>query len=140
VPDPGALREADQALLDQGQGALKSVGESIAACHFREGLRAALAYAQDSNRYLNQEEPWKTRATDRPAAARSLYTALCAIEALKLMFYPYLPFSSQKLHEMLGRADAIGSQGWSAGRLVPGTPLQEPKPLYKKLEVAEPAS
>ena len=77
---------------------LASVGESIAACRFREGLRTALAYAQETNRYLNQEEPWKTRESDPAAAARALYTALGAIEVLKLAFYPYLPFSSQQLH------------------------------------------
>jgi methionyl-tRNA synthetase len=140
VPHPGTLNPTDESLLAQGQEALAAVGKSLSECKFREGLRGAMSYAQEVNRYLNQEEPWKTRETDRLAAARSLYTALCAIETLKLMFYPFLPFSSQKLHEMLGCADAIGSQGWGAGRLVAGTPLQEPKPLFKKLEVPEPAS
>jgi methionyl-tRNA synthetase len=140
IPDPGSLLPGDEALLAQGQDALAAVGKSISECKFREGLRGAMAYAQEVNRYLNQEAPWKTRETDPPAAGRSLYTALCAIEALKLMFYPYLPFSSQRVHEMLGRTDTIGSQGWSAARLVPGTLLEDPKPLFKKLEVAEPAS
>jgi methionyl-tRNA synthetase len=99
-----------------------------------------MTYAQEVNRYLNQEEPWKTRTTDKPAAARSLYTALCAIDTLKLAFYPFLPFTSQQLHEMLGHTDEIGSQGWTASRLVPGTVLQEPKPLFKKLDVPEAAS
>jgi methionyl-tRNA synthetase len=137
VPEPGVLRSEDEALLSEGEAALQAVGKSISECKFREGLRGAMAFAQDVNRYLNQEEPWKTRATDKPAAARSLYTALCAIEALKLMFYPFLPFSSHQLHEMLGRTDELGAQGWAADRLVPGTPLQEPKPLFKKLDMPE---
>jgi methionyl-tRNA synthetase len=77
-------------LLAQGQEALAAVGKSLLECKFRDGLRGAMSYAQEVNRYLNQEEPWKTRETDRLAAARSLYTALCAIETLKLMFYPFL--------------------------------------------------
>jgi methionyl-tRNA synthetase len=137
VPDPGALRDVDQALLDQGREALAAVGESIAACHFREGLRAALAYAQETNRYLNQEEPWKTRESDPPAAARALYTAIGAIEALKLAFYPFLPFTSQRLHEMLGHSDAIDAQGWTAVTPVAGAALQEPKALFKKLDAPE---
>jgi len=137
VPDPGTLKVSDQALLDLGKTALVAVGESIAACKFKEGLRHAFAYAQEANRYLNQEEPWKTRETDRASAARSLYTAIGAIEALKLMIYPYLPFSSQKLHGMLGHRDEIGAQGWEATLPVPGTALEEPAPLFKKLDVPE---
>jgi methionyl-tRNA synthetase len=137
VPDPGTLREADQVLLEQGQAMLKSVGESLAACHFREGLRAALAYAQEANRYLNQEEPWKTRESDAPAASRALYTAIGAIEALNLAFYPFLPFTSQRLHSMLGHEDAIDAKGWTIEAPVAGTPLQKPEPLFKKLDVPE---
>jgi methionyl-tRNA synthetase len=56
------------------------------------------------------------------------------------MMYPYLPFSSQKLHEMLGHRDEIGSQGWEVSRPVAGTALEEPAPLFKKLDVPEGAA
>ena len=134
VPDPGELTDADTALLNQGQEALAAVGESIGACRFREALRGALAYAQEANRYLNQEEPWRTRTTDPSAAARALYTAIGAIEVLKVAFYPFVPFSSQKLHEMLGHHGDIDAQGWQAARPVPGTALHNPQPLFKKLD------
>ena len=137
VPDPGTLKTSDEALLALGKTSLVAVGESIAACKFKEGLRQAFTYAQEVNRYLNQEEPWKTRETDKASAGRSLYTAIGAIEALKLMIYPYLPFSSQKLHGMLGHRDEIGAQGWEATLPVPGTALEEPAPLFKKLDVPE---
>ena len=140
VPDPGELRPADRALLEQGETALASVGASIAACRFREGLRAALAYAQETNRYLNQEEPWKTRQSDPAAAARCLYTAIGAIEALKLAFYPFLPFSSRRLHALLGHTDAVDAAGWQTQPPVAGAALQEPEPLYKKLEPLEGAA
>jgi methionyl-tRNA synthetase len=139
VPDPGELQENDRTLLRQGEEMLASVGESIAACRFREGLRTALGYAQEANRYLNQEEPWKTRESDPAAAGRALYTALGAIEALKLALYPYLPFSSQRLHAMLGHDDNIDAGGWSVSLPAPGAALRQPEPLFKKLDpIAEP--
>jgi len=136
VPDPGLLSNRDDELLEQGQAALTSVGESLSACHFREGLRAALAYAQETNRYLNQEEPWQTVKTDKQAAARALYTAIGAIEVLKVAFSPYVPFSSHRLHEMLGHSGALEDGGWHASRPVPRTALQKPEALFKKLEPA----
>jgi len=138
--DPGDLRPADRALLQQGEAALASVGASLGACRFREGLRGAMAYAQETNRYLNQEEPWKTRASDPAAAARSLYTAIGAIEALKLAFYPFLPFSSQRLHAILGHAEPIDANGWRTVLPVAGSALQQPEPLFKKLEPLEGAA
>jgi methionyl-tRNA synthetase len=125
---------ADQALIDQGVAALESVGASIGACRFREGLRTALAYAQETNRYLNQEEPWRTRSTDPAAAARSLYAALAAIEVLKVAFSPYLPFSAEKLHALLGHEEPLADQGWFASLPVPGRALREPQPLFRKLD------
>ncbi|HLF72267.1 MAG TPA: methionine--tRNA ligase [Dehalococcoidia bacterium] len=132
VPDPGELRQTDEDLLTAGETMLASVGASIGACKFREGLRGAFAYAQEVNRYLNQEEPWKA---DLESAARSLYVAINAIDALKLALYPYLPFTSAKLHKLLGHGRSeIGDDGWVTERATPGRPLQPPEPLFKKLD------
>ncbi|MGE0058544.1 MAG: methionine--tRNA ligase [Dehalococcoidia bacterium] len=140
VPEPGTLRAQDEELLAQGAEALASVGASINACKFREGLRTALGFAQETNRYLNAEEPWNTRKTDPAAAARSLYTALAAIEILKVAFNPYLPFTSEKLNEMLGHTTRLDAGSWAAVRPEPGTALQEPVALFKKLDALEPSA
>jgi methionyl-tRNA synthetase len=72
---------------------------------------------------------------DPAAAARALFTALGAIEVLKVAFYPFVPFSSQRLHAMLGHDDTIEDQGWTARRPSAGGKLGTPEPLFKKLEV-----
>ncbi len=134
IPRPGALTAADRELIARGEAALRSIGESLGAARFREGLRGALAYAQEANRYLNQEEPWKKRHDDAGASGRVLYTALAAIETLNVAFLPFIPFSSQRLHALLGHAGAIEEQGWSAVLPEPGAALQKPEPLFKKLD------
>ncbi len=71
-------------------------------------------------------------------AARALYTAIGAIEVLKVAFDPFVPFSCQKLHEMLGHAGTVEDGGWAAGRCPwSGTALQKPAALFKKLEPPE---
>jgi methionyl-tRNA synthetase len=144
VPSPGVLKPADEELLARGDDMLAAVGAHIAACHFRLGLQTAFRYAKEANAYLDQEAPWKAISeARRNDAARSLYTVLGAIEALKLALYPYLPFSSQELHAMLGHSGPIGPAdtaraawqgGWTATRPVAAAPLGQLKPLYKKLE------
>ena len=40
--------------------------------------------------------------TDKDAAAKTIYTALKAIDSLKVIFAPFLPFTSQRLHGFFG--------------------------------------
>jgi len=105
--------------------------------HLKAALGAAMAMAQEANAYLSETEPWKTAKTDRERTATTLYTALCVIDALKIALYPFLPFSSGKVHEYLGYTDAIDDAGWIARRPVPGTPLVTPAPLFRKMDLDE---
>ncbi len=136
VPPPGPLDARDQTLLDGAARTLDEVRTHIEAVHLKAALHAAMALAQDANGYLSETEPWKTAKTDRERTGTSLYVALCVINALKVALYPFLPFSSQKVHEYLGLSGAIEDAEWAAQRPEPGTRLQQPEPLFKKIEVA----
>ncbi|MCJ7668020.1 MAG: class I tRNA ligase family protein, partial [Anaerolineae bacterium] len=159
VPEPGELDEMDKAFLEKIEGAFGPIGELIGGCRFKAALTEAMALTQEANRYLDRKEPWKIIADDRQSAATSVFVALRAIDSLKIVLYPFLPFSSQRLHEYLGyEGDLLGRQwvetfqeegkshtalvyeppkvkvGWEPSRLAPGQPLRKPKPLFPKLD------
>ena len=90
--------------------------------------------AREANRYLDEKSPWKAIKDDRQAAADSLYVALYAISCLKTVLFPFLPFSSQKVHEYLGFDGRVEEAGWKPQPPPPGQRLQEPKPLFTKLD------
>jgi len=136
VPEPGALSEADNALMKNAAAALEETGRLIAACSFKQAIMTAMAAAREVNRYLDEKAPWKVIKEDRPAAADSLYAALYAISCLKTALYPFLPFSSQKVHEYLGFAGRVEEYGWQVQDLPPGQRLREPQPLFTKLDEA----
>lgn len=48
--------------------------------------------------------------------------------------YPFLPFSSQKLHEFLGFAGNVADDGWQHRLPPPGQKLKLPQPLFTKLD------
>ena len=134
VPDPGVMDEAGNVLLQKAHNSLDQVGSQLDRCHFKEGLKIAMALAQDVNRFLDDTAPWKMIKQDRQAAGRSVYTAIAAISALKTMLYPYLPFTSMKLHSYLGLQGDIRDAGWALQMPVPGTALPQPQALIIKLE------
>jgi methionyl-tRNA synthetase len=48
--------------------------------------------------------------------------------------YPYLPFSSQKLHEYLGFSGNVQDSGWALTPPPAGQKLAPPQPLFVKLD------
>ena len=136
VPKPGELDSQSQTIIKKAEDTFATVDGLLYRCHFREAIRSAMSLAQETNRYLDEKAPWKTIKEDRQKAATSLYVALAVISQLKTVFYPFLPFSSQKVHEYLGFDGKVEGYGWKWQDLPPGQKLLEPKPLFVKLDKA----
>lgn len=134
IPDPGELDDSARSLLQRAEAALAETGEHIAACHFRAGLQSALALAQEGNRYLDEQAPWRTISQDRQAAARALYVVIGVVNTVKTALHPYLPFSSERLHGLLGYDGTIQDVGWRFEVPPAGQRLLRPEALFKKLD------
>jgi methionyl-tRNA synthetase len=134
VPVPGELDAEDNQLLVKAKETLETMAQLLYLCHFREALRAALSLAQESNRYLDYKAPWKMVKSQKEASATSVYVALGAISCLKTVLYPFLPFSSQKLHHLLGFEGKLEDDGWRLRIPEAGQRLQPPEHLFAKLD------
>jgi methionyl-tRNA synthetase len=160
VPEPGELQDADRAVMREVEGGFETVGELIERAKFRAALAETMRLASVVNQYVSEQAPWAAMNDDRDRAGTVLYAVLRSVDNLKLLFTPFLPFSSQTLHELLGYDDVIAGplrfeeieeegglphvvltgdyQTW-AGRwepteLPPGQVLRAPRPLYTKLD------
>ncbi len=134
VPDPGELDSQSQGLLSKAHETLEKVDRLLYRCHFKEAIKTAMSLAQEANRYLDDKAPWKAIKQDRQAAATAIYVALSVLSALKIVFYPFLPFSSERLHRYLGFSDGIETGGWKFNSLPVGQKLPPPEPLFRKLD------
>jgi len=134
VPAPGEVDGRSQGLLDKTGETLDIMDGLLYRCHFKEAIKSALSLAQEANRYLEDKSPWKKVKEDRQAAATALYVALNVISGLRTMLYPFLPFSSQKLHKLLGFDGAVEKDGWRLRTVPPGQKLLPPEPLFTKLD------
>jgi methionyl-tRNA synthetase len=163
------LRPTDLDLLTVIEAGFESVGALYDGVKLRAALGETMKLATAVNQYLDIHAPWKQVKEDKAEAARTVYTALKAIDSLKVMFSPILPFTSEKLHSFFGYemplfgeqyieeiSDSLGAHKglkyrgverdtpsgyfgipphlWKQSDLKPGQKLNQPAPLFKKLE------
>jgi methionyl-tRNA synthetase len=159
VPDPGELRSDDLALLEKVRGGFDMVGGLLNEVKLRRALEEAMALAREVNVYLDGAPWFGVVKEDKQAAATTVYTALQAITYLKTLLAPFLPFTAQQLHELLGfdgqlfgeqmidqyeesnrthgalTYDGSAATGtWEPETLPPGQALNPPVALFKKLD------
>jgi methionyl-tRNA synthetase len=160
VPEPGELTAEDTALLDGVAGGFDAVGEHIESGRFRAALAETMRLASTVNTYVSDQAPWALVKTDRERAATVLFVALRAVDSLKTIFTPFLPHTSQVVHELLGYEGYIAGPlvfreveeedgrkheiltgdyrswvgTWEPSDLQPGQTLHEPRQLFKKLD------
>ena len=94
VPAPGEIDERSQSLLHGAEVTLDGVDKSLYRCELKGAVKEAMSLAQEANRYLDEQAPWKTIKTERETSAKSVYTVLSVLAVLKTVFYPFLTFSS----------------------------------------------
>jgi methionyl-tRNA synthetase len=160
VPAADGPTADDRAVLEAVEAGFDTIGRLIEETRFRAALAEAMQLATRVNQYLTEEAPWAALATDRARAGTILHVALRCIDSLKVLFTPFLPFSSQRLHELLGLegwlagpleisevSEPDGSThavlggdfsswvgAWTPSRIRAGQKLREPEPLFAKLD------
>jgi methionyl-tRNA synthetase len=134
---PEASDEVTRQVEARAAESFATVGNLLGTCHFKDALRETMALAQYGNRLLDERAPWRQIREDRAATADTVLGLLNLINALKVLTCPFLPFSANRLHRMLGYGDDIAAHGWRFVRLTPGTALGEPSPLFVKLEAEQ---
>ena len=91
----------DGETLSQIPALKKAVEENIENYKFREALKEAMNIARLGNKYLTDTEPWKTAKTDMDRTASILNVSLQICADLAVVFEPFLPFSAEKLRNIL---------------------------------------
>ena len=130
VPEPGEPDELSAALLGEARERFDRTTASLEAVRLRLALNTAMGLAQAANRYLEQAAPWRSVREDRTKAGAALWTGLAVIDCLKTLLYPFIPFSSERLHTMLGFDGSVTEAGWAwdPAATVPGRRIGRPEP------------
>ena len=161
IPAAGQLTDLDQDLLARSRQAFGAVGEHLSASRFKFAINEAMRTVSEANKYFSEQAPWKLREADPDRMRTVLHVALQLVDDAKTLLTPFLPRSSQQVHELLGgsgtwsdmpRVEEVDEDGgpsypvitgtydgaarWASVPLRAGTPLAAPKPLFTKLDAA----
>ena len=108
VPAAGALNATDSETLQQLSELTKKIEQSLERYRFREAQQELMNIARLGNKYLADEEPWKLIKTDAERVKTVMYVALQVATALAITSEPFLPFTSEKLKNIL----QLGTTAW----------------------------
>jgi methionyl-tRNA synthetase len=82
------------------------LGKNLESYRFRAALQNVMDIARLGNRYLTEQEPWKTIKSDPAAAKAALHNSLVLIGHLATCLQPFLPETATKIFGMLN-VDAV---------------------------------
>ncbi len=101
TPSEGTLSQIDIKTLETVRAYPAVIESSIERYRFREAQQELMNVARLGNKYLAEQEPWKTIKTDQARTKTVMFVALQIASALAILSEPFLPHTSKKLKEML---------------------------------------
>lgn len=141
VPEPSTYSEIDEQTLTELKTYPDVIASSLERYRFREAQKLLMDVARLGNKYLADEEPWKTAKTDAERTKTVMYVALQIAAALATLSEPFLPFTSNKLKDILNLTsqDSAEKNSWndisSKNALLPaGHQINKAELLFSKIE------
>ena len=134
VPACGELTEYDKETLNEFCGVKEKLEALLENFRFRDALKEAMNLARIGNKYIADCEPWKVVKTDPERVKTIINISLQLTANLAIAFEPFLPFSSQKLREMLAMETFSWEDLGSTALMQEGHQMPVPELLFTKIE------
>ncbi|MCZ4076460.1 methionine--tRNA ligase [Rhodococcus sp. H36-A4] len=133
VPTPGEFTAEDTAMLARADELLEICRREFDVQALHSAVEAIWSVLGETNRYFSQQEPWVLRKTDPARMATVLYVTMEVLRIVGILVQPIMPDSAARILELLGSpAHEFADIGT---RIVAGTPLPAPSPVFPKYEV-----
>jgi methionyl-tRNA synthetase len=137
VPERGISDANDESVLNEIKHIRENVETSLETFRFREALKEAMNLARLGNKYLADAEPWKVIKTDPERVKTIMNIALQITANLTIICEPFLPFSMEKLGNMINFREMNWNNAGRTDLLPPGHLINKPELLFEKIEDEE---
>ncbi len=105
------------------------VGSCIESTSFKLGLEKIFDVVRFSNKYFDEQQPWKQINYDTESCKQTLADCVYLIANLAHILNPFLPFSSAKVRKMVNTTETKWEAFW-----VKSKRLSEVQPLFERID------
>jgi methionyl-tRNA synthetase len=112
IPQPNEFTQEDEEVLAKVKAYPNVIASSIERYRFREGSQELMNLARLGNKYLAEAEPWKVIKEDKTRVQTIMYIALQIASSLAVLCEPFLPFTSEKLKQILCHSELDSESTW----------------------------
>jgi len=137
VPALTEITALDQEVIDELALYPAKISASIETYRFREALTEVMNVARLGNKYLAETEPWKVIKTDEDRVRTILNISLQIVASLEVLIEPFLPFTADKLKDMLNFGGHLWEDAGKMSLLPVDHLIDQPVLLFDKIEDAE---
>ncbi len=134
IPERGALTAFDNKLIQRIADFPDVLSLNFENFKFREALNTFMDISRLGNKYLADTEPWKLIKEDRERVGTILNLSLQVAANLAIMGEPFLPFTVEKINNILGLDKKQWNSAGSIDLIGTGHQINEPTLLFEKIE------
>lgn len=134
VPAKGELTDYDKQTIEEISLYPEKIGRSIEQYRFREALNELMNLARTGNKYLTENEPWKTIKTDEARTATVLNISLQICANLAVLASPFMPTTAEKLAKMLNMQPVAWFEAGNVDLLSESTEINAPELLFEQID------
>lgn len=124
--------EIDKSIKNELHLLYQKVGQLIEEAKIKEALELIFESIRTYNKYFDQQQPWITFKEEKEKCDETLATCVFIIQNLSQLLNPFLPFSAEKLKDMLG----LETLEWHVIEVLPKR-LASVSPLYERIDVKQ---
>lgn len=137
VPAKNELNELDKQTIEEIKLYPEKIGTLIENYKFRDALFEMMNLARLGNKYLTENEPWKTFKTDIKRTETVLNISLQICANLAILMEPFVQFSAKKLQQMLNLNSLKWFEAGNCELLKIGQEIQPAELLFERIEDAD---
>jgi methionyl-tRNA synthetase len=137
IPVKGALTQPDRELIAAADALPAEARGQHEVQAINRALDAIWKVVADANRYFAGQEPWALKKTDPARMETVLHVTAEVLRVIGILVQPYMPGAAAKLLDLLAIPEDTRSFADIGARLVAGTPLPAPTPIFPRYVEAD---
>ena len=113
IPSPGLLNKKDKNLINEINNKILDLKRMINYQDLNSYVKEVINFSFNSNKYFNDEEPWKLKKTNTERMNTVLYCILNQIKSISILLYPIMPGSMKNTLKRLGVSENMLLLVWN---------------------------